>query len=171
VSTSNPLAPGQIEPAQPGSKRFTAWHAGTALLLALGYSGYYFCRSDLSVVLPVLIRDLAQHGITPNEAQIKLGFMASVGTVAYALGKFFSGALADLDLYHLPDSYIDDFGPQLLRVDAPASRQVVATAYPRAEDVDIVLIGDAARIRAEVSKFGAVLEKPLEAADFKPPAQ
>ena len=95
MSTSNPLAPGQIQPAQPGSKRFTAWHAGTALLLALGYSGYYFCRSDLSVVLPVLIRDLAQHGITPNEAQIKLGFMASVGTVAYAFGKFFSGALAD----------------------------------------------------------------------------
>ena len=95
MSTSNPLAPGQIQPAQPGSKRFTAWHAGTALLLALGYSGYYFCRSDLSVVLPVLIRDLAQHGITPNDAQIKLGFMASVGTVAYAFGKFFSGALAD----------------------------------------------------------------------------
>jgi len=47
------------------------------------------------VVLPVLIRDLAQHGITPNEAQIRLGFMASVGTVAYAFGKFFSGALAD----------------------------------------------------------------------------
>ena len=89
------MAPGRIEPAQPGSKRFTVWHAGTAALLALGYSGYYFCRSDLSVVLPVLIRDLAQHGITPNEAQIKLGFMASVGTVAYAFGKFFSGALAD----------------------------------------------------------------------------
>jgi OPA family glycerol-3-phosphate transporter-like MFS transporter len=95
VSTSNTLAPGQIEPAQPGSKRFTVWHAGTAALLAFGYSGYYFCRSDLSVVLPVLIRDLAQHGVTPNEAQIRLGFMASVGTVAYAFGKFFSGALAD----------------------------------------------------------------------------
>ena len=93
----------------------------------------------------------------------------------YALGfetsADWAGALADLDLYHLPESYIDDFGPQLLRVDAPASRQVVATAFPRAEDVDIVLIGDAARIRAEVSKFGPVLEKPLEAADFQPPAQ
>ncbi len=76
-------------------RRFTAWHAGTAFLLALGYSGYYFCRSDLSVVLPDLIHDLARHGMTPNEAQIRLGFMASVGTVAYAFGKFFSGALAD----------------------------------------------------------------------------
>ncbi len=46
-------------------------------------------------MLPDLIHDLARHGMTPNEAQIRLGFMASVGTVAYAFGKFFSGALAD----------------------------------------------------------------------------
>ena len=71
------------------------WHGATAALLALGYSGYYFCRSDLSVVLPDLMRDLSRHGITANEAQIRLGFMASMGTAAYALGKFFSGALAD----------------------------------------------------------------------------
>jgi len=32
-----------------------------------------------------------------------------------------------------------------------------------------VLIGDAARIRAEVAKFGPVIEKPLEAQDFEPP--
>jgi len=76
--------------------RFTPWHGATAALLALGYSGYYFCRSDLSVVLPQLIHDLAQHGITPNEVQIRLGFIASVGTIAYALGKFVSGPLADL---------------------------------------------------------------------------
>ena len=71
------------------------WHGATAALLALGYSGYYFCRSDLSVVLPDLMQDLSRHGITANEAQIRLGFMASMGTAAYALGKFFSGALAD----------------------------------------------------------------------------
>ncbi|MGO8756991.1 MAG: MFS transporter [Terracidiphilus sp.] len=71
------------------------WHAATAILLALGYSGYYFCRSDLSVVLPDLIRDLARHGMTANAAQIRIGFIASVGTIAYALGKFVSGALAD----------------------------------------------------------------------------
>ncbi len=47
------------------------------------------------MVLPTLIKDLAQHGMTPNEAQIRLGLIASLGTVAYALGKFVSGALAD----------------------------------------------------------------------------
>ncbi len=65
------------------------------MLLALGYSGYYFCRSDMSVVLPDLIRNLAGHGMTPGAAEIRLGFIASVGTVAYALGKFVSGPLAD----------------------------------------------------------------------------
>jgi OPA family glycerol-3-phosphate transporter-like MFS transporter len=49
----------------------------------------------LSVVLPDLMRDMARHGMTLGAAQIRLGFIASVGTVAYAFGKFFSGALAD----------------------------------------------------------------------------
>jgi sugar phosphate permease len=90
------LATPEIEPDDSRSKpRFTLWHGATAALLALGYSGYYFCRSDLSVVLPDLMHDLSRHGITANEAQVRLGFMASMGTAAYALGKFFSGALAD----------------------------------------------------------------------------
>jgi OPA family glycerol-3-phosphate transporter-like MFS transporter len=75
---------------------FTAWHAATILLLGLGYSGYYFCRSNLSVVLPDLMHDLAQHGIPASEAQVRLGFIASAGTVAYAVGKFVSGSMADL---------------------------------------------------------------------------
>jgi len=75
---------------------FTGWHTATIALLALGYSGYYFCRSNLSVVLPDLIHDLAQHGVTANEAQVRFGFIASAGTVAYAAGKFISGSMADL---------------------------------------------------------------------------
>lgn len=80
----------------PVRARLTAWHGATLALLAFGYSGYYFCRSNLSVVLPDLIQDLARHGITANDAQLRLGFMASAGTMAYAIGKFVSGSLADL---------------------------------------------------------------------------
>ena len=91
-ATIRPSSPGQ----PPGKPRFTAWHAATLLLLGVGYSGYYFCRSNLSVVLPDIIHDLAQHGITANEAQVRLGFIASAGTMAYAVGKFVSGSMADL---------------------------------------------------------------------------
>jgi sugar phosphate permease len=96
VPPQSVLDPSRPDSAQPGGlSELTPWHWCTIVLLALGYSGYYFCRSDLSVVLPDLIRDLAQRGITPGQAQIRLGFIASLGTIAYAFGKFFSGVLAD----------------------------------------------------------------------------
>jgi sugar phosphate permease len=87
---------GKPTPSTLGRPRFTAWHGVTIALLALGYSGYYFCRSNLSVVLPDLIQDLARRGIPVNQVQIRLGFIASAGTIAYAVGKFISGSLADL---------------------------------------------------------------------------
>lgn len=80
----------------PSGSALTRWHLLTVALLVLGYSGYYFCRSDLSVVLPLLIRDLGQHGISPDVAQVRLGFIASAGVLAYAIGKFICGSLADI---------------------------------------------------------------------------
>jgi sugar phosphate permease len=80
----------------PGQRAFTGWHLATIILLGLGYAGYYFCRSNLSVVLPDLIHDLAQRGVTASQAQVHLGFIASAGVMAYAVGKFISGSMADL---------------------------------------------------------------------------
>jgi len=78
-----------------------------------------------------------------------------------------AAALAELDLYRLSPAYIEDYVPELLRVDAAQCRHVVDTAFPSAEDVDIVLIGDAERIRHDVAGFGPVSEKSLEAPDFE----
>ncbi len=43
-----------------------------------------------------MIDDLARHGITRDQAQLRFGFIASAGIVAYAVGKFLAGALADI---------------------------------------------------------------------------
>jgi OPA family glycerol-3-phosphate transporter-like MFS transporter len=77
---------------EPASRRtWSSRQILTIWLLALGYAGYYFCRSDYSVALPLL---LAEH---PGAAsQIRFGEIASLGVLAYAIGKFPSGALADL---------------------------------------------------------------------------
>ena len=90
------LSPQSSAAPLPSPAPFTRWHFLTVSLLALGYAGYYFCRSDLSVVLPLLIKDLGAHGIPADVAQVHLGFIASAGVLAYALGKFISGSLADL---------------------------------------------------------------------------
>lgn len=75
---------------------FTRWHLLTIVLLVLGYSGYYFCRSDFSVALPLLKLELARHGVPLNTATVRLGSIASAGVLAYAIGKFLCGSLADL---------------------------------------------------------------------------
>jgi zinc protease len=114
---------------------------------------------------------LKQQGVSDAAIASARSYILGQYALGFQTAADWAGALADLDLYHLPESYIDDFRPQLLRVDAAASKQVIASAYPGSEDVDIVLIGDAARIRADVSKLGPVIEKPLEAADFEPPSR
>jgi OPA family glycerol-3-phosphate transporter-like MFS transporter len=80
----------------PARGPLTRWHLLTIALLGFGYTGYYFCRSDYSVALPLIIADQARHGVSAAQAQIRLGSIASLGVLAYAIGKFPSGSLADL---------------------------------------------------------------------------
>jgi sugar phosphate permease len=81
---------------QAAPPRMTRWHVATIALLALGYTGYYFCRSDLSVVMPLLIQDLGRRGMPAHVAEIRLGTIASLSVLAYAAGKFLFGSTADL---------------------------------------------------------------------------
>ena len=71
------------------------WQTLTVALLFVGYAGYYLCRSDLSVALPLIIDELAARGISRNVATIRLGTIASLGVLGYAIGKFLSGGIAD----------------------------------------------------------------------------
>jgi len=78
------------------SRKLGYWQTLNVALLIVGYSGYYLCRSNLSVTLPLLIRELTGRGFSVGSAQVMLGSIASLGVLAYALGKFPSGTLADL---------------------------------------------------------------------------
>lgn len=97
---------------------------------------------------------------------------------AYLLGQYplaletsanWAAVLGDLDLYGLPDSYIGEFGSQLTQTDEASVRQVIASAYPDADNLAIVLIGDAAKIRAAAARLGPLTEMPLAAPEFAPP--
>ena len=79
----------------PKTRSLAFWQTLTVALLFTGYAGYYLCRSDLSVALPLLIQEMGARGIPVNEATTRLGTIASFGVLAYAIGKFPSGGLAD----------------------------------------------------------------------------
>jgi len=81
--------------AKSAAQRITGRHVLTISLLALGYSGYYFCRSDYSVALPLILAEQVKHGVDAHVAEIRLGSIASLGVFAYAIGKFPAGAIAD----------------------------------------------------------------------------
>jgi sugar phosphate permease len=65
------------------------------VLLFAGYGALYFCRADLSVGAPLIVEDLTGHGMSREQAIVRLGDIASLGVLAYALGKLFLGGLGD----------------------------------------------------------------------------
>ncbi len=84
-----------MAPQPSDERRLKRWRILAVALMVTGYAGYYLCRSDFSVALPLLIDDLGTKGIAPDHAKVQLGTIASLGVLAYAVGKFPSGWLAD----------------------------------------------------------------------------
>src|SRR5216684_818596 len=72
-------------------ERLFRWQALTVSLMVIGYAGYYLCRSDYSVALPLIIKELAARGMSAADAKIRLGGIASLAVFGYAIGNFFSG--------------------------------------------------------------------------------
>ena len=72
------------------SSRLTRWQIVTGAALLVGYSGYYICRSNLSVAVPALIADPAA-GVD----RAAIGLISSAGIVAYAVGKSITGVAGD----------------------------------------------------------------------------
>ena len=75
--------------------RLMHWQWATVALMVAGYAGYYLCRSNLSVCIPLIRDDLVRGGYDPDTAKKRLGLVVSFGVLAYAIGKFFAGGLAD----------------------------------------------------------------------------
>ena len=69
--------------------------AATVTLLFLGYAGYYFCRADLSVGLPLILDELRTRGVETGSARIAMGGVVSFGVFAYAVGKLTLAGIAD----------------------------------------------------------------------------
>jgi OPA family glycerol-3-phosphate transporter-like MFS transporter len=77
------------------SARLVRWQWATVGLMVAGYAGYYLCRSNLSVCIPLIRTELIHQGYSSDVAKIRLGTVVTFGVLAYAIGKFFAGGLAD----------------------------------------------------------------------------
>jgi predicted Zn-dependent peptidase len=72
-----------------------------------------------------------------------------------------AGRLASNDFYGFGRDEITKYPARIAAVDSAAVRRVVGRVYPPDTDVMIVMVGNAAKIRAMAKKYGAVSEIPL----------
>lgn len=119
----------------------------------------------IDIALQTLDR-LKHGGIDAEAIDSARNYMLGQYPLAFETASDWASALAKLDLYALPDSYINDFGAALQRVDAHQTEQVIASAFPDSADLRIALIADAAAIGEELSRFGPLTHKPLADPDF-----
>lgn len=64
-----------------------------AILLTLGYTAYYFCRTNFSVGRPSQVAELVGQGWSQESATIVLGRIATVGVIFGICGKFLVGSV------------------------------------------------------------------------------
>jgi sugar phosphate permease len=64
------------------------WQASTFWVMLLGYIGYYLCRANISVALPLLSKEFSY-------TNTELGIILTASELTYAIGKFINGPLAD----------------------------------------------------------------------------
>jgi predicted Zn-dependent peptidase len=76
--------------------------------------------------------------------------------------------LADMLFYGLGPEDVNQYAQRISQVDAAAVRSTIEQSFPRPENVVLVLIGDAAKIRAEAQKFGPVTEMKITDPHFAP---
>jgi predicted Zn-dependent peptidase len=95
----------------------------------------------------------------------------------YLLGQFpptietngaLAGRLTDLLLYGLGPDDVNEFAARVTAVDAAASKRTIGEAFPQSRNLAIVLVGDAARIRDQVGKYGPVTEMKITDPRFAP---
>lgn len=89
---------------------------------------------------------------------------------SYVLGQFptgyetaaqWAGVMSELEFYRLQRDDVDRYAERVSAVDALQARRVIADAFPAADDLLFVFIGNAAQIRESVAKYGPVTEMKL----------
>ena len=96
---------------------------------------------------------------------------------SYMLGQFpptietngqIAARLADMLFYGLGPDDVNEYASRVASVDAAAVRSTIDRSFPKPEHLALVLIGDAAKIREQVKKYGPVTEMKISDPRFAP---
>jgi zinc protease len=114
----------------------------------------------LELTLQTLDR-LKREGVTAEMLESARAYVLGQYPLNFETAADWAAALGEVELYGLGSQYIDNYGPALRKVTLEDTRQVIDEAFPAAEALAIVLVGDAAKIRDQVQGYGAITDMTL----------
>jgi predicted Zn-dependent peptidase len=142
-------------PSQPGSFRIVSYTETSKTMQAI------------DMALDTLAR-LHKDGLDADQLK---------SSQSYILGQFpptietngqIAARLADMLFYGLGPDDVNEYAERVMKVDAAAVRGTIEQSFPQPGNVALVLIGDAARIREAVQKYGPVTEMKITDPRFIP---
>jgi zinc protease len=124
-------------------------------------------RKALDLALDTLTR-LKRDGVTSEMVASARAYVLGQYPLGFETAPDWAGALAELEFYGLDASYIEDYGAMLRAVTPEETRHVIDEAYPHPDDLTIVLVGDAKKIRRVARRYGPVTVMSITQPEFVP---
>jgi predicted Zn-dependent peptidase len=124
-------------------------------------------RKALDLSLDTLVR-LKREGVTREMLDSARAYVLGQYPLGFETAADWAGALAELEFYDLDAAYIDDYDAMLRAVSLDDARQVIDEAFPNPDDLTIVLVGDAKKIRRVARRYGPVTVMSITQPDFVP---
>jgi predicted Zn-dependent peptidase len=121
----------------------------------------------LDLTLQTLER-LKRDGVTTDMLESARAYVLGQYPLNFETAADWAGALGEIELYGLGPEYIDHYGPALRNVTLPDTRRVIDEAFPTADSLAMVLIGDAVKIRKRVESYGPITDMTLTQPSFEP---
>jgi len=142
-------------PSQPGTFRIGSYTETSKTTQAI------------DMALDTLAR-LHKDGLDPGQLE---------SSQSYILGQFpptietngqIAARLADMVFHGLGPEDVNEYADRVAKVDAAAVRSTIEQSFPQPDKLALVLIGDAAKIRDAVKKYGPVTEMKISDPTFTP---
>ena len=121
----------------------------------------------IDLALATLAR-LHQDGLDAAQLQSSQSYIVGQFPPTLETNGQIAARLADLLFHGLGRDDVDGYADRVSQVDAAAARATIAQAFPQPQDLVLVLIGDAAKIREAVKKYGPVTEMKITDPRFAP---
>lgn len=140
-------------PSQPGSVSIASYTATESTIEAV----------DLALEQ---LKKVREAGFDAAALQSGKTYRQGLYPMGFETANDLAGQLTVLKFYGLPDSTVNDYSVDMAAVSEEKAGQVIARIYPKREDMVFVFIGDAQKIKEQVSAYGEITTMSITDSDW-----